>query len=92
MPLGTVKRVLVCGEGDPVRSGTRSVLCSDGSVVGSVEVYVIDASQAAAFEASAGAFDYSYASQVWTFGFSMVVGLYLVAKKCGLILEFIRRG
>lgn len=36
------------------------------------------------------AFDYSYASAVWSLAFTSVVGLYLVAKNAGLVLAFIR--
>jgi hypothetical protein len=36
-------------------------------------------------------FDYSHASSIWSMAFTFVVGLYLVSKKAGLILEFVRR-
>ena len=39
---------------------------------------------------TADAFDYSYASAVWSLAFTSVVGLYLVAKNAGLILALIR--
>jgi hypothetical protein len=36
-------------------------------------------------------FDYVYAAQIWTMAFTFVVGLYMVSKKAGLVLDFIRR-
>jgi hypothetical protein len=36
-------------------------------------------------------FDYAYAGSIWTMAFTFVVGLYLVTKKAGLVLDFIRR-
>lgn len=36
------------------------------------------------------AFDYTYASAVWSLAFTSVVGLYLLAKNLGLILALIR--
>ena len=35
-------------------------------------------------------FDYAYASGLWMMAFCFVLGLYLVAKKAGIILSFIR--
>jgi hypothetical protein len=35
-------------------------------------------------------FDYAYASGLWMLAFCFVLGLYLVAKKAGIILRFIR--
>jgi hypothetical protein len=36
-------------------------------------------------------FDYAYASSIWTMAFTFVVGLYMVSKKAGLVLDFIKR-
>jgi hypothetical protein len=36
------------------------------------------------------AFDYTYASAVWSLAFTSVVGFYLVAKHAGMILALIR--
>ena len=39
-----------------------------------------------------GPFDYAYASALWAFAFTMVVGLYVVSRYAGVVLDFIRRG
>lgn len=39
---------------------------------------------------TAEAFDYSYASAIYSLAFTTVVGLYLVAKNAGLVLALIR--
>lgn len=36
-------------------------------------------------------FDYPYAGAIWSMAFCFVLGLYLISKKAGLILDFIRR-
>jgi hypothetical protein len=36
-------------------------------------------------------FDYAYAGAIWSMAFCFVLGLYLISKKAGLILDFIRR-
>lgn len=36
-------------------------------------------------------FDYAYAGSIWTMAFTFVVGLYMVTKKAGLVLDFIKR-
>ena len=53
--------------------------------------FVSSASFTSSVSALAQPFDYAYASSIWTMAFTFVVGLYLIAKKAGLILDFIRR-
>ena len=35
-------------------------------------------------------FDYTYAAGIWSLAFTVVVGLYLVARSAGTVLNFIR--
>lgn len=69
--------------GASVFSATPS--CADGSQVDFVQQLCVVSSDAQVF-------DYGYASALWGFSFSMVVGLFVVARYGGVILEFIRRG
>jgi roadblock/LC7 domain-containing protein len=40
----------------------------------------------------APAFDYTYGAGLWSIAFSMVVGLFVISRYAGVILDFIRRG
>jgi hypothetical protein len=96
MASGSVQPVVVC---QPVQAATaQDVEICGGSVAGqafaprAVNAYVLDPSQAAAYEAALAPFDYAYASGIWGFAFSMVVGLYVVTHGIGHVLGMIRRG
>jgi hypothetical protein len=54
-------------------------------------VTTVSASPTACIPTPTVPFDYAYASQIWTMAFTFVVGLYMVSKKAGLVLDFIRR-
>ena len=86
MPVGSVQSVLVCSI-----TGTVQAPCPAGQVM-VVQAYVLDASQEAAYVASVAPFDYLQAVGLWTFAFSFVLGLYLVSKSSGVILQMVRRG
>lgn len=99
MPLGTVQTILVCGD-EIINSpqaiynapSPKSIVCPNGYSVIFKDAYVIDQSQANRFDAAFEPFDYSYASGLWTLSFSMVVGLYVVSRKVGALLGFVRHG
>ena len=95
MSIGIVKNVVVCV---PVASANaaQKIVCPP---VGAqlyqpqqFQAYLIDSSQQNNIDAALGQFDYAYAAQLWSFSFSMIVGLYLFSHGIGLILGMIRRG
>jgi hypothetical protein len=61
------------------------------SNLSSTSTFVSSASFTASVSSLAQPFDYVYAGSIWTMAFTFVVGLYMVSKKAGLVLEFIRR-
>lgn len=85
MATGTVQTILVCAP-----SWTTQAPCPSGQAVTAVQAYVIDPSQAANFEAATAPFDYTYAAGLWSVAFTMVVGLFLISRSAGTILNFIR--
>ena len=64
--------------------------CPAGTAPAAVQGYVIAPAQAANIEAQNQPFDYGVASAIWGFAFTFVVGLYLVSKSAGTILNAIR--
>lgn len=87
MAVGSVQTILVCAPAQ-----TQQAPCPSGQAVTTMQAYVVDASQAATFEAINEPFDYAYAATVWGLAFTTVVGLYLVAHSAGTILSIIRKG
>lgn len=85
MSSGTVQTLLVC-----VPSWTTQAPCPSGHAVAAVQGYVINADQGASYEAATAPFDYAYAAGLWSLSFSFVVGLYVVSRSAGTILNFIR--
>ena len=90
MPVGTIQNIVVCGTGSQVLYSGRAIQCPDGSNPVMVSAYVIDAAQEANFEASNGPFDYAVATSIWGMAFTFVVGLYLVSKSAGVVLNRIK--
>lgn len=86
MAAGSVQTVLVC-----VPSQFSQAPCPAGTAITVAKAYLIDESQASSVEAQNAPFDYAYASGLWGMGFSFVVGLFLVSKSAGTILNMIRR-
>lgn len=86
MAPGTVQTIVIC-----VPSGFPQAPCPTGQAVSTVQAYVIDAAQGANIEAQFAPFDYAIASGIFGMAFSFVVGLYLVSKSAGVILQRIRR-
>lgn len=86
MQVGAVQTVLVC-----VPSQFGQAPCPAGTAISAIQAYVTDPSQAQSIEAQNAPFDYSAAASLWTLGFTFVVGLFLVSKSAGTILNMIRR-
>lgn len=89
MANGTVTSVLTCSAS--AYSWITQAPCPTGYSISVTQAYLLDPSQRAAYDAMSAPFDYGYASAVWGLGFSTVVGLYLVARSAGTILDFIKR-
>ncbi len=85
MATGSVQTVVVC-----VPSTVAQAPCPAGMAISTIQGYVIDPSQAASIDAQNAPFDYSVAAGVWGFVFTFVVGIYLVSKSAGTILNAIR--
>lgn len=89
MASGTLSSVLVCVPS--AYEWATQAPCPQGHSIAVTQAYLLDPSQQASYEALAAPFDYGYAASVWGVGFSTVVGLYLVARSAGTILDFIKR-
>lgn len=85
MALGSTQTIIVC-----VPSAFPQAPCPSGMAISTVQGYVIDFSQAANIEAQFAPFDYTAATAIFGLGFTSVVGLFLVARSAGTILNFIR--
>jgi hypothetical protein len=96
MALGSVQSILTCQRvaGNNRNDETQCGPFVPGEYYGvkRVNAYVLDPGQAAALEAAIGPFDYAYASGLWAFGFTTVVGLYVATHGIGHVLGMIRRG
>jgi len=86
MTTGAVQTIVVC-----VPSSFAQAPCPAGQAVTTIQAYVLDVSQQASYEASTAPFDYLYASGVFSFSFSFVLGLFFLSRGFGTILAFIRR-
>lgn len=89
MANGSVTSVLICSPS--AYSWIAQAPCPTGYSISVTQAYLLEPSQKAAYDAMSAPFDYGYASAVWGLGFSTVVGLYLVARSAGTILDFIKR-
>lgn len=87
-PAATVSIVVMGGANQP-----RCVLPDGrtGLLVGR-DAYLLASSSQASVEALSVPFDYVYASGIWAFAFSTVVGLYVMTHGIGHVLAMIRRG
>lgn len=84
--VGEVRTIVTC-----VPSQIQQAPCPSGMGLATTEGYIFDPAQAATVEAQNEPFDYASAAGIWTFAFTFVVGLYLVSKSAGLILDRIRK-
>lgn len=89
MATGSIQAVLTCTPS--AYEWLTQAPCPSGHSITVAQAYLLDPSQQASYEALSAPFDYGYASSVWGLGFSTVVGLYLVARSAGTILDFIKR-
>lgn len=87
MTTGSIQTVVVC----VAAAKAPNTICPAGMVMTTTQAYVLDVSQQASFVASVAPFDYVQAASIWTFAFTFVVGLFLVSKSSGTILQMIRR-
>lgn len=85
MAMGSVQTIFVCAN-----SYFSQAPCPAGQGVTTMSVYALDPSQASNFEAQFAPFDYAQASALFGLGFTSVLGLFLVARSAGTILNFIR--
>lgn len=95
MASGSLQTVVICSPATTANAMQQAVCPKIGTqfyVPTKVQAYLLDPSQQSKFDAAFGPFDYAYASAIWTFAFSTVVGLYFVSHGIGLVLGIVRRG
>lgn len=85
MGAGSEQIVVVC-----VSAPVGQMPCASGMAPTTVSAYLIDPAQAASINAQIQPFDYAVAASIWGFAFTFVVGLYLVSKSAGAILNAIK--
>lgn len=95
MTVGTIQTVVICVPSTTATTA-QQVACPKAGiqfyVPARVQAYLLDPSQQNEIDAALGPFDYVYASSIWAFAFSMVVGLYFFSHGIGLVLGMVRRG
>lgn len=85
MTIGSIQTVVVC-----VPSDSPQLPCPSGQAMATVQGYMFDPANAASIEAQNGDFDYAAAAGIWGMAFTFVVGLYLVSKAAGVVLNRIK--
>ena len=85
MTIGSIQTVVVC-----VPSDSPQLPCPSGQAIATVQGYVIDPAKASNIEAQYADFDYGAAAAIWGMAFTFVVGLYLVSKAAGAVLNRIK--
>jgi hypothetical protein len=92
---GSVQTILVCVP-KQIQNGQSIAPCANLANVRMQpemrHAYVIDPGQQTFMDAILEPFDYGYAGGLWTLSFSMVIGLFVISRYAGAVLEFIRRG
>lgn len=101
MPAGTLQQVVVCSAAVPVpgavelRNGTASsvIYCDSARTLREwrYSAYVIDTGSAAYIDAVSTPYDYAQGGALWGFGFAFTLGLWLVAKNIGFVLNAVKR-
>lgn len=92
MPVGSVRRVLICRPkiSHELVSALDSELCpSSGDTrlkLGTTQAYIVTTNE------SPPPTDYAQSGAFWTLAFTTVVGLWFVSAHVGAVLGFIRRG
>lgn len=95
---GTLQNVVVCQDTASAPANWMQQMCPayvKNSAVQyqkpvPVQAYLLDPSAQSTIEGALGPFDYTYAAGLWSMAFIFVVGLFLVARSAGTILNFIR--
>ena len=94
MAAGTIVTSLQCVLKVP-NSGVSTPPCSTFGSDRFVPVvktsYILDFSAASAIDAISAPIDYVGLGAFWGFSFSATIVLWLVAKKCGLVVDAVRR-
>lgn len=94
MALGSVQTLVVCVPVEqptgPEQLAVCPVINGQNFAPANVKAYVIDPAHAASLEAQYAPFDYGKAAEIYGFAFVTVMGLWLVAKKAGLVLNMIK--
>lgn len=85
MATGSVQTIVVCAP-----SAFAQAPCPSGMAITTAQGYIIDPLQAPNIEAQNEPFDYGLAAQIWGMAFTFVMGLYLVSKSTGVILNRIK--
>lgn len=98
MPVGSLQYVITCvpsgqggKQGMTVTNNPCSTLSGAQQYPKMVQAYVIDPASQPFFDPLAEPFDYVEAGVIWTFFFSFVVSLWIVAKNAGVILNAVRK-
>lgn len=86
MAVGVVHTLVVC-----VSSQVEQAPCPAGMGLATAQGYIINPAQAANIDAQNDPFDYASASGIWAMAFTFVVGLYLLSKSAGVVLDRIRK-
>lgn len=93
MSAGSIEYIIECV---PTGTAQSFMPCQSLGSVGygpkMTQAYVVDPASASYIDGLTVPFDYVYAGSLWTFAFSMVVGLHVVSRYAGVILDLIRRG
>lgn len=101
MAAGTLQQVVVCSSASPVtgavelrNGGTSTVIYCDAARTirqWRFQAYVIDPASASYIDAVSTPYNYAQGGALWGFGFAFVLGLWLVAKNIGLVLNAVKR-
>lgn len=93
MPLGSVEYVIKCIPAGTTGSSTVPCVTVGGvrHAPQMVQAYVIDPASQGYLDPLALPFDYVEAGAIWTFFFSFVVSLWLVAKNAGVVINAVRK-
>lgn len=101
MAAGTLQNVVVCSSSSPIsgavelRNGGASavVYCDAARTMRQwrFQAYVIDPSASSYIDAVSTPYNYADGGALWAFGFAFTLGLWLVAKNIGLVLNAVKR-
>lgn len=101
MAAGTLQQVVVCSAGSPIsgavelrNGGSTTILYCDAARSmrqWRYQAYVVDPGSAAYIDAVSTPYDYAQGGALWAFGFAFTLGLWLVAKNIGFVLNAVKR-